>query len=692
MSQYPHKGLSVQIILGIGAGLLIGFFFKEQAQSLAPLGRAFIMLLQMPVLIFMFCSIIVGIGSMSLGDAKRIFTYTLIFLAGSYAFTKMSISLIPMALPPIKHIHRFASPESQGSELGLINAFIPENPFKSFADGTVPAVVVFGIFFAVALLRVKNRWPLLKNFASAQEASMVIVGWVTKLSFFGVLAITASSAHQIGHIAFPELKYYYFAFIFGSVFVSVIMLPLLVTVFLPIAYHRLMAPLMPALLLALITGNIVITLPLVLSALSINMKECGFFDGKLQGVTSTLVPLTVNFPVSGKLLNLIFIYFISWHYQDDMQRTEELELSFMGFLTSFGSAEGGVSYLLNTLKLPIDAMALFEASLAITGKFIAFARVASISALCFFTVSSFEHRLTFKPKTLVVGLAVVLISFSSWFFVMGLQKPIDEEQNPFQILTIEQPVKNTIVTDTTSLPSRLAGESSLLEAIRASKILRVGFNVNTKPFAYFNRKGDLVGHDIELAHLLAKDLGVELIFVPFEFGQLATLLNNHTIDIAMSAVSITNERLTQINFSESYARSEHVLVTKDFNLKNFDQKSKIDGKSGVVIAALRGSSFLGQAKARFSSKSIVEIDNYDDFIALGDTSLLYWATPQAAHWTMVNPQFGLIKLPDDMTYDELAFAMPNNAHDFISYINQWLNLQKSNDVLDHLYKKWVLGN
>ena len=45
-------------------------------------------------------------------------------------------------------------------------------------------------------------------------------------------------------------------------------------------------------------------------------------------------------------------------------------------------------------------------------------------------------------------------------------------------------------------------------------MLRVGYLPDNLPFAFFNAAGDLVGFDIEMAHTLARDLRVELEFVP----------------------------------------------------------------------------------------------------------------------------------------------------------------------------------
>ena len=53
-----------------------------------------------------------------------------------------------------------------------------------------------------------------------------------------------------------------------------------------------------------------------------------------------------------------------------------------------------------------------------------------------------------------------------------------------------------------------------LETIEARKVLRVGYLPDALPFAFFNEHGDLVGFDVELAHRLAREMGVSLAFVP----------------------------------------------------------------------------------------------------------------------------------------------------------------------------------
>lgn len=692
MNDYPHKGLTLQMILGIIAGVIIGIFFRDQASMLEPLGRAFVMLLQMPVLLFMFCSIIVGIGSMTLRDVKSIITSTFLFLVASYLFTRLSIWLIPHALPPIKHIHHFASLSSSGPELSLMNAFIPENPFRSFADGSVPAVVIFSIFFGVALLHVGNRFVLIKNVSIAQEASMAMVRFITKLSFFGMLAITASSVQHLRLMAVPDLKYYYLAFIFGAVFVSVIMLPMLVSVFLPMSYTRLMSPLLPALILALVTGNLIITLPLVLSALKTNVRDCSMSELRTHGVISALVPLSINFPVSGKLLNLLFLYFASWHYQDQIDTNEEVLMTLTGFLTSFGSAQEGINYLLTSLKLPKDAMALFDASLAITGQFIALARVASIAVLCFFTITSFEQRLTFRPKALIVAIAVVFASFSGWFFFMSAQKAIDEQENPCMELSIDRPAAHIIMANASSIKQREANEPLSLQQIQKNGVIRILVNKPMAPFSYVNIKEELVGFDIELAHRLARDLGVNIEFVSPPSSDMARLFKQGKIDIAFSFIDIKSEQLLAVSFSKPYLKSEHVLVAKDYVLAHIDQNDLSHYLANFPLYALRGTSLFSRAQAQFAQSTVIAINSYNEFFSMPALSILYWSALEATTWVLQHPEYGMVKNPNDTSYDERAIALAKNGHDIREFVNQWFEVQKSSGALDALYKKWVLCN
>ena len=58
-----HRTLYFRVICGIVIGVAVGFLFPETAQALKPLGDAFIKLIKMMIAPVIFCTIVLGIGS-----------------------------------------------------------------------------------------------------------------------------------------------------------------------------------------------------------------------------------------------------------------------------------------------------------------------------------------------------------------------------------------------------------------------------------------------------------------------------------------------------------------------------------------------------------------------------------------------------------------------------------------------------
>ena len=104
--------------------------------------------------------------------------------------------------------------------------------------------------------------------------------------------------------------------------------------------------------------------------------------------------------------------------------------------------------------------------------------------------------------------------------------------------------------------------------------LRIGVSPDYPPLAYkFN--GQLVGMEVDFAKQLGKELGKQITFVESPWPELIPALIAGKIDIIMSGMSVTEERLKLVSFAESYMQiGQMALVrTKDqaifANLENF---------------------------------------------------------------------------------------------------------------------------
>lgn len=91
--------------------------------------------------------------------------------------------------------------------------------------------------------------------------------------------------------------------------------------------------------------------------------------------------------------------------------------------------------------------------------------------------------------------------------------------------------------------------------------LVVATNAEFAPWEY--KEGTLYfGIDIEIAKLIADELNMELVIEDMDFDNVVGSVGKQCIDIAMSGITITAERLEVINFSNPYYTESIVAVCK----------------------------------------------------------------------------------------------------------------------------------
>lgn len=97
-----------------------------------------------------------------------------------------------------------------------------------------------------------------------------------------------------------------------------------------------------------------------------------------------------------------------------------------------------------------------------------------------------------------------------------------------------------------------ARADKLQDAISAGK-LRVGVLMDVAPWGFKDEKGEATGLDIDLAKLLAADMGVKLELVPVTGASRIPSLLADKVDILIAAAGATPERAQQVMFSQPYA-------------------------------------------------------------------------------------------------------------------------------------------
>ena len=97
------------------------------------------------------------------------------------------------------------------------------------------------------------------------------------------------------------------------------------------------------------------------------------------------------------------------------------------------------------------------------------------------------------------------------------------------------------------------------------------------------------GYDVQVAKIIAEELGVEAVAVKLEFGSLIDALNNGQVDIVCAGMFVTPERAAAAAFSDSYVDDDIIMITK--------KDSAYAG--ATTFAELKDASILGQAATMY---------------------------------------------------------------------------------------------
>ncbi len=103
--------------------------------------------------------------------------------------------------------------------------------------------------------------------------------------------------------------------------------------------------------------------------------------------------------------------------------------------------------------------------------------------------------------------------------------------------------------------------SATKDVNRAAEQLVVATNAEFAPWEY-KEGNQYFGIDMEIAQLIANELGLELVIDDMDFDMVVGAVGKQSVDIAMSGITITAERMNVINFSIPYYTEAIVAVCK----------------------------------------------------------------------------------------------------------------------------------
>ena len=124
--------------------------------------------------------------------------------------------------------------------------------------------------------------------------------------------------------------------------------------------------------------------------------------------------------------------------------------------------------------------------------------------------------------------------------------------------TLDSIIKNYIGDDTKGKTPYVSPEN----VDRSNGKLIMATNAAFEPYEYYENE-KIVGIDADMAQAVADILGRELEIVDIEFDSIITEVQSGKADIGVAGMTVTEERLKNIDFTDSYTTATQVIIVKE---------------------------------------------------------------------------------------------------------------------------------
>ena len=217
----------------------------------------------------------------------------------------------------------------------------------------------------------------------------------------------------------------------------------------------------------------------------------------------------------------------------------------------------------------------------------------------------------------------------------------------------------------------------------AGGTLVMATNAEFPPYEYYESE-NVIGIDAEIAQAIADKLGMELKIEDMAFDSIIVAVNSGKADMGMAGMTVTEDRLENVNFSDTYAHASQVVIVKEDS--TIASPDDLSGKKVGVQLGTTGDAYAGDIEGAtverynkgFEAVQALSQDKIDAVIIDGEPAKVF-----------VEENEGLKILDEAFTEEDYAIAIAKDNDELLEKINGALAELKESGELDKIVDKYI---
>ena len=223
----------------------------------------------------------------------------------------------------------------------------------------------------------------------------------------------------------------------------------------------------------------------------------------------------------------------------------------------------------------------------------------------------------------------------------------------------------------------------------AARVYVVGTDAAYAPFESQNKKGEIVGFDIEVVKAAAQKAGIEVKFLNTPWEGIFNSVAQGDRDLLISAITITPERRQTLDFSDPYFDAKQLIAVKnDSKIAKFSDLAKLkvgvqNGTTGdEVITKLQGKDSPNIKRFESTPLALKEMQSGGVDAVVADNGVV-------VHYVANNPD-SKFKIINDSSFssEQYGIAVKKGNTELLEKINKGLAGIKADGSYNQIYTQY----